>query len=73
MTFTGMLCTFIFKEHLPRTQETLEHACLEHNCDRSLKLCNWSSNSSKFVFIDRRSWNIECPGLWHAFGILLAS
>ena len=25
--------------------------------------------SSKFAFIDRRSWNSECPGLWYALVI----
>ena len=41
MAFTGMLCLQIYyglllKEHLLRTQEKLE-------CERSFKLCNWSS------------------------------
>ena len=48
MAFTGMLCLQIYyalllKEHLPRTQEKLEHDCLEHHCERSLKLSDWSS------------------------------
>ena len=48
MAFTGMLCLQIYyglllKEHLPRTQERLEFDCLEHHCERSLKLCDWSS------------------------------
>ena len=48
MDFTGMLCLQIYyglllKEHLPRTQKRLEHDCLEHHCERSLKLCDWSS------------------------------
>ena len=51
------------KQHLPRTQEKLERACLEQHCDRSLRFCDWSR--LKFVFIDRRSWNSECPGLWY--------
>ena len=29
--------------------------------------------SSKFVFIDGRSWNSECPGLWYALVFELAS
>ena len=33
----------LLKEHLPRTQERLEHDCLGHHCERSLKLCDWSS------------------------------
>ena len=48
MAFTGMLCLHIYyrlllKEHLPRTQEKLERDCLKHHCERSLKLCDWSS------------------------------
>ena len=48
MDFTGMLCLQIYyglllKEYLPRTQEKLERACLEHHCERSEKLCDWSS------------------------------
>ena len=53
MAFTGMLCLQIYyglllKEHLPRTQEKLERACLEHHCERSLKLCDWSSTQVCF-------------------------
>ena len=29
--------------------------------------------SSKFVFIDRRSWNSECPALWYALVFELTS
>ena len=43
-----MLCLqfyygLLLKEHFSRTQEKLEHDCLEHHCERSLKLCDWSS------------------------------
>ena len=31
----------LLKEHLPRTQERLERDCLDHHCERSLKLFNW--------------------------------
>ena len=53
MAFTGMLCLQIYyglllKEHLPRTQKRLEHDCLEHHCERSLKLCDWSSTQVCF-------------------------
>ena len=53
----------------------LERDCLEHYCERSLKVCNWSSIQVVVVvvflffclfFFDRRSWNSECPELWHA-------
>ena len=33
----------MLKEHLPRTQERMERACLKHHFERSIKLCNWSS------------------------------
>ena len=77
MAFTGMLCLQIYyglllKEHLPRTQKRLEHDCLEHHCERSLKLCDWSSTQVSF-FIDKRSLNSECPGLWYALVFELIS
>ena len=37
--FNGLL----LKEYLPRTQEKLERDCLEDQCKRSLKFCDWSS------------------------------
>ena len=48
MAFTGMLCLQIYyglllKEHLLITQEKPERDCLEHHCEISFKLCNWSS------------------------------
>ena len=56
MAFTGMLCLQIYyglllKEHLPRTQERLEFDCLEHHCERSLKLCDWSSTQVSFFLL----------------------
>ena len=33
----------LLKAYLSRTQERLERDCLEHYCERSFKLCNWSS------------------------------
>ena len=36
-------CGLLLKEYLPRIQERLKRDCLEHNCERSLKLCDWSS------------------------------
>ena len=35
--------SLLLKEHLPRTQEKLGRDCLRHHCERSLKLCDWSS------------------------------
>ena len=32
----------LLKERLPTTQETMERDCLEHHCESSLQLCNWS-------------------------------
>ena len=34
------LLWLIVKEYLPRTQQNLERDCLEHHCERSLKLVN---------------------------------
>ena len=53
MGFTGMLCLQIFhglllKERLPKTQEKLARDCLEHHCEKSLKLCDWSSTQPCF-------------------------
>ena len=64
----------LLKEHLPRTQESLERDCLEHNSERSLKGLWLVKYSNEFVFIDRRSWNSKCPGLCVVYvGIWLAS
>ena len=44
MAFTCVLLAdslWLFVEHLPRTQEKLERACLEHHRERSLKPCDW--------------------------------
>ena len=37
-----MAC-LLLKEHLRRTREKLERDRSEHHCERSLKLCDWSS------------------------------
>ena len=42
----------LLKEHLPRTREMLDRECLEHHCERSLKLCNWASiHVSLFILL----------------------
>ena len=41
--------------HLPGTHKKLKRDCLKHHCERLLKLSDWSSTSSKFDSIDRRS------------------
>ena len=56
MGFTGMLCLQIFhglslKEHLPKTQEKLARDCLEHHCEKSLKLCDWSSTQASLFLL----------------------
>ena len=58
----------LLKNHLPRTQETLERDCLGHHDKSSLKLCDWKK-LFKFDFIDRRSWNSECPRVWQRLEI----
>ena len=75
MAFTGacfadLLLWFVVGRTLVKNLR-LERDCLEHYCERSLKVCNWSSIQVVvvvvvFVFFDRRSWNSECPELWHA-------
>ena len=47
--FTMNCC--LTKEHLPRSQEMLEQACLEHHCERSLKLCDWPSTQVSLVLV----------------------
>ena len=59
-----MFCKFtmaLLKEHLPRTQESLEPDCLEHHGERSLEFCDWMK-SLKFLFVNKKSWKSECPG-----------
>ena len=56
MDFTGMLSFPIYydlllKEHLPRTQGKLERDNLEHHCERSLKLCDWSSTQVSLLLL----------------------
>ena len=67
MAFTGMLCLqiLLLKEYLPRTQNKLEHACLEHHCERSLKLCDWSSTQVSLFLLTGEAGivNIQCCGM----------
>ena len=57
----------LLKEHLPRTQERLERDCLEHHCERTLKLCDSSSTQvSLFLLTEARKVNVQGYGmLWH--------
>ena len=51
MVFTGMLCLQIycgwllkeFKKIYQKLKKSFKRDCLEHHCERSLKLCDWSS------------------------------
>ena len=52
------------KYHLPMTQERLERDYLGHYCEKSLKLCDWSSNQA--TLFDRKTWNSECQGMYRA-------
>ena len=73
MTFTGVLCLQIYyglllKEPLPRTQEKLERDCLEHRCERSLKLSDWSSTPVSLFLLtgDAGIVNVEgCGRHWY--------
>ena len=67
MAFTGMLCLqiLLLKEYLLRTQDKLERACLEHHCERSLKLCDWSSTQVSLFLLTGEAGivNIQCCGM----------
>ena len=73
MDFTGVLYLQIYyglflKEHLPRTHEKLERECLEHNCERSLKLCDWSSAQLSLFLLkgEAGTANVQSCGMhWH--------
>lgn len=41
----------LLKEHLPTTQEMLKRECLEHYCERSLQVCNWSGIQGNFFLM----------------------
>ena len=45
----------LLKEHLQRTQVKLEHDCLEHHCERSSMLCDWSSTQVSFFLLTREA------------------
>ena len=57
-------CGLSLKYHLPITQERLERDYLGHYCEKSLKLCDWSSNQA--TLFDRKTWNSECQGMYRA-------
>ena len=52
----------LLKKHLPRTQENLERACLEHHCKRSLKLCDWSSSQVSLFLLTREAGIVNAQG-----------
>ena len=65
--FTGILYLQIYhslllKEHLPRTQEKLERYCLEHHCERSLKLRDWSSTQESLFLLTREAGVVNFQG-----------
>ena len=67
MAFTGMLCLQIYygallKEHLPRTQEKLKGACLEHHFERSLKYCDWSSTQVSLFLLTGEAGIVNIQG-----------
>ena len=73
MAFTGMLCLQIYyglllKEHLQRTQEKLELDCLEHHCERSLKLSDWSSTQVSLFLLTGETGKVNvqrCVMYWY--------
>ena len=73
MAFIVMLRLQIFyglllKEHLPRIQENLEHDCVEHHCERSLKLSDWSSTQVTLVLLTGETGKVNvqsCGMIWY--------
>ena len=71
MAFTSMLFMQIYyglflKEHLPRIQKKLEHTCLEHHCERSFKLYDWSSTQVSLLLLtegEARIVNVQGCGM----------
>ena len=55
-------CGLLLKEHLPITQENLQHACLEHHCERSLKLCDWSRTQVSLFLLTGEAGIVKVPG-----------
>ena len=72
MAFTGMLCLQIYnglllKEHLPRD-------CLEHHCERSLKLCDWLSTQVRLFLLKGEARIVDVQGCgMHSYLSFLAS
>ena len=71
MAFTAMLRLQIFyglllKEYLPRTQENLEHDCVEHHCERSLKLSDWPSTQASLFLLTGETGkvNVQSFGMY---------
>ena len=73
MAFTGSICLKIYyglllKKRLPRTQEKPESDCLQHHCEKSLKLCHWSSTqlSLSLLIGETRIVNVQgCDIHWY--------
>ena len=64
----------MLKEQLPRTQEKLERACLEHHCERPLKLCDWSSIQVSLFLLTGEAGivNDQCCGM-HCYALCIGS
>ena len=67
MAFTGALCLQIYcglllKEHLPRIQEKLQRGCLDHHCEISLKLCDWSSTYRSLFLLTGEAIMVHVQG-----------
>ena len=54
----------LLKEHLPRTQEKLGLECLEHNCERSIKLCDWSAIQLSLLLLTREAGVVNVYLSW---------
>ena len=73
MAFTAMLCWQIYyglllKEHLPRTQENPVNDCLEHDCETSLELSDWSSTQGSLCLLTGETGKVNvqrCVMYWY--------
>ena len=64
----GFYRGFLLKEHLSSTQEKLERECLEHHCEKSLKLCGWSSTQVSLFLLTRETGTVNvqaCSMHWY--------
>ena len=57
--FTVACC---WKRIQSRTQEKLQLDCLEHHCERSLRLCDWSSTQASLFLLTGQTGRVNLQG-----------